>query len=249
MRYAVIADIHSNLEALTAVFGEIRKQRVDRILCLGDLVGYGASPKGTIEILMQESIEAISGNHDRYLSGRTPIAAEMREETYLAVEWTRKTITPEQMDFLDSLPNEKLIGENLLIVHGSPRHQDEYLLSWETFEDNFLHLRTNRPGVHICFFGHTHIPILATPTMVEARFDKKESFSTFQLVSSKAYLVNPGSVGQPRDRCNQAAFAIYDDREDVLSFLRVPYDIGSAQRRIQEAGLGRWLARRLEMGR
>ena len=249
MRYAILTDVHASFEALTAVMAGIRKAKPDRIVCLGDMVGYGAAPAICVDIMRNSKAQAIAGNHDRYVTGVTVMDPAIREETQATIDYAKKLLTPEQITWLKALPLHIMTEDGILFVHGSPRNEDEYLLSWEAIQENLLYIKMNMPDVHVCFFGHTHIPAMAMGTRVEAGFEAKTDMAVFQLADSKTYLINPGSVGQPRDRCNKAAWALYDSTEDVVEFHRVPYNIGAAQKRMTDAGFDAKLVMRLEMGR
>ncbi|MBI2920871.1 MAG: metallophosphoesterase family protein [Planctomycetes bacterium] len=249
MKYAILSDIHGNFEALTAVMGEARKRKAEKFVCLGDLVGYGASPAICVDIVRNSKAHCISGNHDRYVTGVTPMDPAIREVTQATIEYAKKMLTAPQIEYLNGLPLQIMTEDGMLFVHGSPRNEDEYLLSWEAIQENILYLKMNMPDVHLCFFGHTHIPMMATGTRIEARFEEKTDMAVFQLADSKTYLINPGSVGQPRDRCSKAAWAMYDSTEDVVEFHRVKYNIGGAQQRMTAAGFDPRLVMRLELAK
>jgi diadenosine tetraphosphatase ApaH/serine/threonine PP2A family protein phosphatase len=249
LKYAVLADVHANLEALTAVLGALERLKPDRVLYLGDLVGYGADATACVSCLRVSDARAIAGNHDRYATGVTAMPDRVSPGARAAIEHAKRTLAPDQLAWLRALPRQVATGDGLMLVHGSPRNEDEYLLTWEAIQENLLYLRMNAQDIHVCFFGHTHIPAMATGARLEARFEGGTDLAVFQLADWKTYLINPGSVGQPRDGNPKAAFAVYDSTEDVVEFRRVAYDVAGAQRKIREAGLEERLATRLESGR
>ncbi|MCE9581814.1 MAG: metallophosphatase family protein [Planctomycetes bacterium] len=248
MKYAIIADVHGNLEALQAVLAAAKQEKPDRLIHLGDLVGYGASPVECVDVVRQIKAKGICGNHERYITGVSSLDLVSREDKRATIEYARDRMRPDQLLDLKSLPLQLATEDGLLFVHGSPRNEDEYLLTWEAFQENIQYLRMTMPDVHVCFFGHTHVPALATATKVEMKFEEKPDVAVIQLADSKTYLVNPGSVGQPRDRCAKAAWALYDSTEDVVEFRRTAYDIAGAQRRMEQAGFDAKIISRLGTG-
>ncbi len=248
MKYAILADVHANLEALQAVSAEVKKAKPDRVIHLGDIVGYGASPVECVDAVRQMKAKGICGNHERYISGMTSIDLVSREDKRRTIEYSRDQLRPDQLLDLKSLPLQIATEDGLLFTHGSPRNEDEYLLTYEAYQENIQYLRTTMPDVHVCFFGHTHVPAMATAARVESKFEEKPDLQVVQLADSKTYLVNPGSVGQPRDRCAKAAWVLYDSTEDVVEFRRIAYDIAGAQRRMAAAGFDEKLIHRLELG-
>jgi diadenosine tetraphosphatase ApaH/serine/threonine PP2A family protein phosphatase len=239
MNYAIISDIHSNLEALERTLFEIDRIGVDKIVCLGDIVGYGASPNECLDIVRERRLSSIIGNHDMVACGRgepynfNPIARD-------AALWTRNELTEENRDFLFSLPHQREI-EDFLIVHGAISDPDLYIFSTsEAFLEFSLMIKAK-----ICFFGHTHVKVyyVYSHGRVEGFTDDE-----VELAGENLYLVNPGSVGQPRDRDPRASFLIYEHDERTIKFFRLEYDIMKAQEKIIDAGLDKRLAYRLSMG-
>ncbi|HVY55868.1 MAG TPA: metallophosphoesterase family protein [Thermodesulfobacteriota bacterium] len=238
MRYAIISDIHANLEALLAVLDEIDKCGADCVICLGDIVGYGASPNECVEVIKERQILSLTGNHDKAACGLTePI--DFNPLARRAVLWTREALTPGNREFLRSLPEEGTAGD-FMIVHGAPSDPDRYILSEYDAEEEFPLLGDHR----LCFFGHTHVRILYSLSGEGVGVSRDERV---RLLGGASCLVNPGSVGQPRDRDPRAAFLIYDDRGEV-EFRRVAYPIETAMKKIIESGLDRFLAERLSLG-
>lgn len=240
MRYAIISDIHSNLEALEAVLAKISELRTDDILCLGDIVGYNANPNECIDIVRRTGIRCIMGNHDSRASGLeepdnfTPLAKE-------AVLWTRDQLSEDNKGFLRKLPRELTI-ERFIIFHGSIRDTDCYIIDKKDALGNF-HLLENLPGdIKLGFYGHTHVRVALSLQRGKVFL---EPDGELKLSAWKRYLINPGSVGQPRDRDPRASFLIYDEFNKKVDFYRTDYDRAATQKKIIEAGLPVELAARL----
>ena len=239
MNYAIISDIHSNLEAFERTLFEIDRIAVDEIVCLGDIVGYGASPNECVEIVRERQVTSIIGNHDVVACGRdepynfNPVARD-------AALWTRSELTRENRDFLLSLPHQREIGD-FLVVHGAISDPDLYIFSTSEAVMEFKLMINTR----ICFFGHTHVTIyyVYSNGSVEGFTDGE-----IEIDANNMYLINPGSVGQPRDRDPRASFLIYSHDEKTIRFYRLEYDIITAQEKIIGSGLDKRLAYRLSMG-
>lgn len=244
MRYAIISDIHSNIEALEAVLAKISGLRVDEILCLGDIVGYNASPNECVDIVRRAGIRCIMGNHDSRASGLEepdnfmPLAKE-------AVYWTRKHLTEENKSFLKNLPRE-IIAEGLIAFHGSIHDTDRYVIDEKDALDNFQ-LIENLPGdIRLGFYGHTHVKSAMSYQRGKVSLESEEEL---RLSHWKRYLINPGSVGQPRGRDPGASYIVYDNFNEKVTFYRADYDIATCQEKIIKAGLPIELATRLSVGR
>lgn len=246
MRYGIISDLHANIEALTVAVAEIDKMGVDKIVCMGDLIGYNASPREVLDLVIGRKIECISGNHDRYLSGATALDQSVRKDTSEVIEWTKTQVTPEQSAFVAGLPKFRMEGTEFLMVHGSPRHEDEYILTADILRGSLNHLMTKWPGTSVCFYGHTHVPICASDERVENQLPEN---TTLKLGRFSTYLINVGSVGQPRDGHPETAFGLFDSTKREIIFRRLPYDVKSAQAKVLAAGLSERMAKRLENGR
>jgi len=244
LRYGIIADLHSNLAALHAVLEALDHEGVDTYLCMGDVVGYGPSPHEAIETLGRLPIQCIRGNHDRYALGEN--SDQIRSSTAEAVEYTRRCLSAEDMAFLGGLKDTLLYQDRVLVVHGSPRDRDEYILSQEAAILNHRCLREDYAGIYLCFFGHSHLPTIVGDGKVIYEID---SGYTLKLKFMVPYLINPGSVGQPRDNNPEAAYAVLDTGEKTVTFRRVPYDVEDTHRRILEAKLPRYLGDRLRVGK
>ncbi|HEX2695957.1 MAG TPA: metallophosphoesterase family protein [Acidobacteriota bacterium] len=245
MRYLVFTDIHGNLEALLAVLKFVMKKRVDHYLFLGDLVGYGASPNEVVQKLAAlKPLSLVRGNHDKAVCGLdsvqtfNPIAAS-------AIYWTKSRITKKNFDFLYKIKKSPdVVHETITICHGAPFDEDYYIFGEFDATEAFSYFQTP-----VCFFGHTHFPFIYAEKdqIVEGTFLEGRS-NEIRLEKGVRYLINPGSVGQPRDRNPMAAFAIYDSAARTVKFYRVEYDIAEARRKILEQNLPSALAERLTLG-
>lgn len=245
MRYLIFSDIHGNLEALEAVLEDIKRKKIDYYLFLGDLVGYGASPNEVVQkVLSFRHLFMVRGNHDKAVCGLdsiqtfNPIAAA-------AIEWTKKALNKKLLHFLSGLAKSPLVvHKNITICHGAPFDEDYYIFGEFDAVEAFSYFETP-----LCFFGHTHFPFLYVEKdqTVEGTFIQESPFE-IKLEKGARYLINPGSVGQPRDRDPRAAYVIYDSKARKIKFYRVEYDIQSAQKKILEANLPSALAERLSLG-
>jgi len=245
MRYLIFTDIHGNLEALLAMFKAIHKKKIDHYLFLGDLVGYGASPNEVIQkVTALKPLSIIRGNHDKAVSGLdsvqtfNPIAAA-------AIFWTKRNITPKNLEFLTRLKQSpEIVDGRITICHGAPFDEDYYIFGEFDAAEAFSYIQTP-----LCFFGHTHFPFVYSfkDGSVEGTFLEGNT-NEIKLEKGVTYLINPGSVGQPRDRNPRAAFAVYDSEARTVKFHRVEYDVDLTKKRIIEAGLPPALAERLSLG-
>ena len=244
MRCAIISDIHSNLEALNAVLEKIDNTGVDQIVSLGDAVGYNANPNECVRILRERSIPTLIGNHDA-------VAASLEEPDDFnfvarkAVLWTRAALDTENSLFLRQQPESRPLIDGVKLVHGSLLHRDHYIMSRFDRQENLYRMHTATPPIHLLFFGHTHhqCAFVAMDNEIRPVGQKK-----FQLKQGASFIVNPGSVGQPRDRDPRAAFLIYDDEAGSIEFFRAPYDLDACTQKILSAGLPPELAERLYQG-
>jgi diadenosine tetraphosphatase ApaH/serine/threonine PP2A family protein phosphatase len=248
MRALVLSDIHSNLEALEAVLAAAPAH--DVVWNLGDVVGYGASPREVIDRVKGLGKLVVRGNHDRACSGLD--AFDFSQYALVAAQWTENILEDDYREWLRSLATGPVSPEDSTAscVHGSPRDEDEYLL---TLDDASPSLQAAVSPITL--FGHTHRQVgFAADEYTEIRLRPEYHLSSepeqfpLQLLGGYRYLLNPGSVGQPRDGDWRASFAVYDDEQSLFTWHRVPYDVAKAQRRIQSAGLPHALAYRLERG-
>lgn len=244
MRYAVLSDIHANLEALQAVLARITALGADTVVCLGDLVGYNADPNECVDIVRRDGITCVLGNHDAVACGLAepynfnPAARE-------AVLWTRSVLAPENGTFLRELPRYLLI-DGIVLCHGSINDTNRYILDDDDVRDNFSSMHDLPGDRRACFFGHTHIRAAYS---LDGTVITRELNDEISLSRDRKHLINPGAVGQPRDGDPQAAFLIYDVKARNVTFYRAEYDIATSQAKIIRAGLPAWLAQRLAVGR
>lgn len=246
MRRLIVSDVHSNADALEAVLAHSAGS-YDEILCCGDLVGYNACPREVVSWAAAHVARIVRGNHDR-VCAFIEEPNDFNHYALQAAQWTHDQLTPEQLSWLRRLPCGPLVLDGFELVHGSPVDEDEYVTVRE--EAAFLHDAIHAP---LCFFGHSHLQggwAWTRAGMAELRRPRfGESEAVHPLEDGALYLINPGSVGQPRDRDPRAAYAIWDSQQRTLTFLRVEYDIAAAQKRILDAGLPEHLAIRLAFGR
>jgi predicted phosphodiesterase len=246
MRYLILSDIHANREALSAVLARVRRKRWDKVVFLGDLVGYGAQPNQAVEMVRAlKPLVAIRGNHDKVCSGIED--GEMFNRVALqAAQWTRSRLTRANLRWLYALPEGPVIVDGAFaIAHGTPIDEDAYIFG--EIEALNVFRQTTFP---LCFFGHSHFPVVfgLSPDAIHTVITTIPTFR-FRLEPDMRYLVNPGSIGQPRDGSPLASFAIYDSEKRTVTISRVAYAVERSQRTILEAGLPRPLADRLALGR
>jgi predicted phosphodiesterase len=248
MRYLVLSDIHSNLEALEAVLRASAAQRYDAVLVLGDLVGYGADPNAVVDRIRGLNPAAIvRGNHDKVAAGLDD-AEDFNPMAKSAAHWTRESLTPQTLEYLRGLPAGPLVVDEMIeICHGSPLDEDLYVVADVDAARAIAVARTP-----ICLFGHTHVAVSALMDGERClHIDAPQGHPEFPTTinGDSKYLINPGSVGQPRDGDSRAAYAIVDLERKVVTLYRVAYPIEAAQKKILDAGLPPMLAYRLGMGR
>ena len=246
MRYLVISDLHGNWEAVQAVLKSASGQH-DRVVCLGDLVGYGANPNEVTDWMRSSEVISVRGNHDRACAGLEDLEW-FNPVARAAAEWTQSQLTPENLAYIASLPKGPMVLDGFQLMHGSLLDEDEYVVGEADAGQTFPYLEAS-----IAFFGHTHLQGGFEWTRNRIRPIRKPSVKQKEMVlelqPDSAYLVNPGSVGQPRDGDPRAGYVLYHSDEHYLSYCRVPYDVAAAQARIREAGLPDLLADRLVFGR
>lgn len=240
MRYAIIADIHANLEALQVVLEDAKKQNVTHYACLGDVVGYNANPKECLDIVRGMGMPCVKGNHDEMcsedadLEGFNPHAAE-------AVNWTRAQLSPEDRNWLKELKYFRLVA-SFSIVHATldgPQRWG-YVFDKLAAAASFTYQNTS-----VCFFGHTHVPV----AFIRDSMVRGGTYSKFKVEPGRKYFVNVGSVGQSRDGVPKATYVVYDLQEGSIELRRLDYDMETAQKKILDAGLPPRLAERLAQGR
>jgi predicted phosphodiesterase len=240
MRYAIISDIHANLEAAEAVLDDAHNQKCTHYVCLGDVVGYNANPHECVELIRDLDCPIVKGNHDEqaYL---VESSRDFNELAEYAINWTREHLTEDDKTWLRDLRLSRQVRD-FTIVHATldTPGQWGYVLNNLDAVASFTYQHTT-----VCFFGHTHLPL------VYVRDDgvKRIRLDHLTIQPGKKYFINAGSVGQPRDGDWRAAYCIYAPEENVVELRRVKYDVGSAQKKILKAGLPRLLAARLEIGK
>lgn len=232
MRLAIISDIHANLEALTRAFEVIDGERVDDIVCLGDIVGYGANPNECLDLVRSRCSTILLGNHDAAAVDLS-IANQFTLNAQLSAIWTYGMLPEENKTFLRGLAPTKALGD-VLLSHGSPYEPAEwhYVISEFDTREGFRSFTEN-----ICFIGHSHIPVIFS-----------EEGKTTTVTRAERFIVNVGSIGQPRDGKRALSFGIFDTELWTYRNIRADYDINSAAEKIRKAGLPRSLADRLYLG-
>jgi predicted phosphodiesterase len=245
VRYLIVSDLHANWQALEAVVGEAAGA-YDQALCCGDLVGYGAEPNPVVEWARAHCAVVVRGNHDKVSTGQEDLEW-FNPVARASALWTQENLTPANIEYIRGLPKGPVVVDGFQVLHGSPFDEDEYVMAAGEAGQAFGYLESR-----LAFFGHTHLQggfiwnrsrvetILATP----ARNRRQE----MEVEPECGYLVNPGSVGQPRDGDPRAAYALYDSGARRVAYCRVPYDVATAQKRIRAAGLRPILADRLSRG-
>ena len=241
MRYAILGDIHSNLEALEAVLAALETERIDHYVCVGDVVGYGADPKPCLDRIRSLCDVIVAGNHDWAVAGVLSLEF-FNEYAKDAIHWTRDQLDEDDIAWLRDLPLQADVDRRTLLVHSTVHDPAafDYLL---TSYDAHLSMRVLKKP--LCFVGHSHIPI----TFMERGGLGFTFADTIDLTRVEKVIVNPGSVGQPRDENPDASFAIYDTVKRRVTLHRVGYDIASASEKILAAGLPEPLAARLHVGK
>ena len=243
MRYGIISDIHSNLEALTEVLTILKKNSIDQYLCLGDIIDYGADPSPCVELVKSLDPIIVIGNHE-WAFFHPEIIDSFNEYAKKSIVWTAEQISVSQKNYLNSLPltQEK---ENFILVHSSLEKPEKfnYVFSLRDLQMNFQLLKKK-----ICFFGHSHIPGIYVYNPEERKVEILPE-TEVKFKNGKRYLVNVGSVGQPRDRNPAASFGIYDTEKKILWIKRCFYEVKKAQEKIVHAGLPEFLAERHALGK
>ena len=243
MRYAIIADIHANLSAFTAVLDDIeRRGGVEEVWCLGDVVGYGPDPHECIALLRQTTDVCIAGNHDWAAIGKVS-TSDFNRDAAAACHWTAQQLSDEDAEYLINLPLV-IEKDDFTLVHGSPREPIwEYLLSTGTAKESFAYFKSQ-----FCLVGHSHRPVVFSYDETGACSLRQFSPDSGLALGESRLIINPGGVGQPRDGDPRASYAIYDSENRLVSLYRIPYDIGATQARMMTHGLPVRLVTRLSLG-
>jgi predicted phosphodiesterase len=245
VRSLIVSDVHSNAEALRAVMNRVRRKKFEQVICLGDFVGYGAQPNQVLDTLreMRAAKLYIRGNHDRVAAGFDTGEGFNNAAKYAAL-WTRDHLSAPNRHFIQRLPVGPVEVNGVMLCHGSPNDEDEYVFN-ESHARAVFH-STTAPMI---LYGHTHLPVIfAMDSRGRIRGASVRGEATVKLDADHRYLINPGSVGQPRDRNPQSSFAMYDARRRTVQFFRVSYDVAKTQVSIIKAGLPPVLAHRLAHG-
>lgn len=246
MRALIVSDLHSNAEALRMVLGRMRRKKYDTVICLGDFVGYGAQPNQILDSMRAFKGKKriyIRGNHDRVAAGLDD-ANGFNHAAKSAVLWTRDHLSAPNRRFLRDLPVGPRDYLGTMLCHGSPYDEDEYV-----FNVHHAAQILTLYQVPVIFYGHTHLPVVFS---VDKEFHVRgysiRDEATIHLNPDERYLINPGSVGQPRDRNPASSFAVFDSEKMTVQFFRTEYDIAKTQASILKAGLPDILAARLAHG-
>lgn len=245
MRYGILSDIHGNLEALEATLEALADDRIDLYLCLGDIVGYGANPNECLERVWSLTSEVIAGNHDYAAVGKLDLVSFNHNAAEAAL-WTMQRLTRPGRHYLSELPLSRRY-DHLMAVHAAPSQPERwpYLMSLEQTENEFQALPE---GVSVCLIGHTHTPAIFERDDLQG-VCQRLSGARRMMKTGCRYIVNAGSVGQPRDGDSRAAYGLYDAGAGSIEIKRVVYDIQTAQKKMRKAGLPEMLAVRLGQGR
>jgi predicted phosphodiesterase len=246
VRYLIVSDLHANWQALEAVLREAAGG-YDQALCCGDLVGYGAEPNPVVDWARANCAVVVRGNHDKVSTGQEDLEW-FNPVARASALWTQQNLTPANVEYIRGLPKGPVPVDGFQMLHGSPYDEDEYVMAAGEAGQAFGYLESR-----LAFFGHTHIQggfiwnrsRVETIPATSARSRRQQ----MEVEPECGYLVNPGSVGQPRDGDPRAAYALYDSGTRVVAYCRVPYDVAAAQKKILEAGLRPILADRLRLGR
>lgn len=239
MRFAIISDIHGNLPALEAVLAEIARMRPDTICCLGDIVGYGPFPNECIALVRKQCNVVVKGNHDSGLLGEASLA-DFNQYGQRAIRWTAGVVSQENLDFLRGLPMQTTAGP-VTLVHASPANPGAwtYVFTMDAAREGFKALTTD-----IACIGHTHVPVVIGEDLSINTFHAPRAEET----ESCRFLINVGSVGQPRDGDPRSAFGFLDTTAWTYELVRVEYNVEGTAAAILKAGLPDALARRLFRG-
>jgi predicted phosphodiesterase len=249
MRILILSDLHANATALEAALAAVRG-RWERVVCLGDVVGYGPDPNEVTSKIRELGAQTIRGNHDKAAAGLMP-TDDFNPVAKAAVDWTRSQLSADNLKWLAELPPGPLQTDSIVLVHGALQDEDEYVFTPAQALEGLLD-----SAARVTFFGHTHhqggfsySDASNNLEVLNLRPRPTESFAALRIETGARYLLNPGSIGQPRDGDSRAGFAIADLEHDVVEFWRVHYDVAAVQSRIRAAQLPEALVQRLSLGR
>jgi predicted phosphodiesterase len=240
MRFAIFSDIHANLEALEAVLADAQARKCTRFVCLGDVVGYNANPHECVKRIRELDCPIVKGNHDEQAS-LVESSNDFNELAERAIQWTRDNLTEEDKAWLRDLPLRKQVRD-FTIVHATLDMPARWGYVFNNLDAaaSFTYQHTS-----ICFFGHTHVPMV----FIRDEGVRREQKEYLHIEPAMKYFINTGSVGQPRDGNWRAAYCIYHSENNLVEQLRVQYDLAATQKKIIKAGLPKLLAERLALGR
>lgn len=243
MRYVLISDIHANLEALRATLDVADTYDPYQIMCLGDIVGYGADPAACIDLIGDRANLILAGNHDLAVADLVPYD-EFNPVAREAIEWTRQVLSAEDKELLSNLPLQYVDGD-YCFTHASPIEPMKfgYVRTLEDVSEVFNHI-----GQMFCFVGHTHLPVLVCLNEKTGKMEINRDTKVY-IEDGNRYFINVGSLGQPRDNNPNACMVLLDEEEESIEFIRVPYDIAASQEKILSEGLPSYLAERLLLAR
>ena len=237
MRFLILSDIHGNIDALDAVLARAPRDSYDRLLVLGDLVGYGGTPNEVVDRIFELSPDVIiRGNHDKVATG-IESADKFNRVAAEAARWTHATLSPENRNRVAGLPaGPKNADKDVEVCHGTPLDEDSYV-----FDEDDASRALESASRQVCFFGHTHVPVAYVLKGSEVTVTRPQpggaETPVVNIIKKDRYLINPGSIGQPRDTDPRASYATYDSKKRRVEIRRVPYRIDLAQQRITESGL------------
>lgn len=242
MKYGILGDIHANLEALTRVLEEMEKMGVQKYISVGDVVGYGGDPHGTLAKLREIGADVIAGNHDQAIAGQLSIEF-FNSYARASCLWTQKQLTEDELNHIRNFPLLKDY-HGFTVVHASLCYPENFEYVQTTYD---AHLSFDRQKTKLCFIGHSHIPIVFYKRGKRILFEQTNEVRLND--TDEKVLVNVGAIGQPRDGNPDSVVAVYDSDEELIRLKRVSYDIDRAAKKIREAGLPDILAERLKYGR
>ena len=240
MRYAIISDIHANLEAFEAVLADAEENKCTHFVCLGDVVGYNANPHECAKRIREMDCPIVKGNHDEQAS-LNESSRDFNEMAEAAIQWTRDNLTEEDKNWLRDLKLQRQVHD-FTIVHSTLDNPGQWGYVFNNLDaaTSFAHQHTA-----VCFFGHTHVPM----AFIKGETVQRQQIDKLRIDPGKKYFINVGSVGQPRDGDWHAAYCIYHVESNLVEQRRLKYDLATAQKKIIDAGLPRMLAERLAVGR
>lgn len=243
MRIGIFSDVHSNLEALQSALSFFLEKKVRQYLIIGDFVGYGANPNECIDLIKKLDCICVAGNHDYAVLDKTDIR-NFNDAAKAAIMWTKTKLTKESKEFLETLPLQISVNQKLL-VHSTPQNPAnwEYIFTLKQGQSEFYFFKEQ-----ICFIGHSHSPFVVEKNQLKNEY-KVINEQKFKIKEKSRYIINVGSVGQPRDGDARACLVLFDRLTKYIEFKRIEYDVKSAQHKIVQAGLPTILAKRLAEGK